>query len=153
MIMVSWYFRYGLIMVMTKSRSISTVEGSGATCTRNFFELFFQNRWSFYGPVDPKNAKEEEFSRTQKTLRLSTLLSSWQMAGFKVKSVFEFASELWLCCYFDFYSHLYFKNYICGKSAFNLQSFFLMGGLNILNMYWLWTLHSSPRVGFPKQHL
>ena len=31
-------------MNMTKSRSISTVEGSGATCTRNFFELFFQNR-------------------------------------------------------------------------------------------------------------
>ena len=29
---------------MTKSRSISTVGGSGATCTRNFFELFFQNR-------------------------------------------------------------------------------------------------------------
>ena len=28
----------------TKSRSISTVEGSGATCTRIFFELFFQNR-------------------------------------------------------------------------------------------------------------
>ena len=29
---------------MTKTRSISTVEGSGATCTRIFFELFFQNR-------------------------------------------------------------------------------------------------------------
>ena len=42
----------------TKSRSISTVEGSEAACTRNFFELFFQNRWSFYGPVDPKNAKK-----------------------------------------------------------------------------------------------
>ena len=28
----------------TKSRSISTVEGSGATCTRIFFKLFFQNR-------------------------------------------------------------------------------------------------------------
>ena len=28
-------------MIMTKSRSISTVEGSGATCTRIFFEFFF----------------------------------------------------------------------------------------------------------------
>ena len=28
----------------TKSRSISTVEGSRATYTRNFFGLFFQNR-------------------------------------------------------------------------------------------------------------
>ena len=32
------------VMLKTKSRSISTVGGSGATCTRNFFELFFQNR-------------------------------------------------------------------------------------------------------------
>ena len=32
------------LVVMTKSRSISTVGGSEATCTRNFFELFFQNR-------------------------------------------------------------------------------------------------------------
>ena len=32
------------IILMTKSRSISTVGGSGATCTGNFFELFFQNR-------------------------------------------------------------------------------------------------------------
>ena len=33
-----------IITGKTKSRSISTVGGSGATCTRNFFELFFQNR-------------------------------------------------------------------------------------------------------------
>ena len=31
-------------IAMTKSRSISTVEGSGAASTRIFFELFFQNR-------------------------------------------------------------------------------------------------------------
>ena len=31
-------------IIMTKSRSISTVECSGATCTRIFFKLFFQNR-------------------------------------------------------------------------------------------------------------
>ena len=52
----------------TKSRSISTVEGSEATCTRNFFELFFQNRWSFYGPVDPKNAKK--FKKVIKTPKM-----------------------------------------------------------------------------------
>ena len=28
--------------VMIRCRSISTVEGSGATCTRNFFEFFFK---------------------------------------------------------------------------------------------------------------
>ena len=53
---------------MTKSRSISTVEGSGATCTRIFFELFFQNRWSFYGPVDPKHAKN--FKKVKKTPKM-----------------------------------------------------------------------------------
>ena len=31
-------------MLKIRCRSISTVEGSGATCTRNCFELFFQNR-------------------------------------------------------------------------------------------------------------
>ena len=55
-------------VLMTKSRSISTVEGSGATCTRNFFELFFQNRWSFYGPVDPKNSKN--FKKMKKTPKM-----------------------------------------------------------------------------------
>ena len=50
------------------SRSILTVEGSGATCTRIFFELFFQNRWSFYGPVDPKNAKK--FKKVIKTPKM-----------------------------------------------------------------------------------
>ena len=49
----------------TKSRSISTVEGSEATCTRNLFELFFQNRWSFFGPVDQKNSKN--FKKVKKT--------------------------------------------------------------------------------------
>ena len=53
--------------LMTKSRSISTVEGSGATCTRNFFEFFFQNRWSFYGPVDPKNSKN--FKKVKKNAK------------------------------------------------------------------------------------
>ena len=52
----------------TKSRSISTVEGSEATCTRNFFELFFQNRWIFYGPVDPKHAKN--FKKVKKTPKM-----------------------------------------------------------------------------------
>ena len=41
-----------------KFRSISTVEGSGAICTRIFFNFFLQNRWSFYGPFDPKNSKK-----------------------------------------------------------------------------------------------
>ena len=53
---------------MTKSRSISTVGGSGATSTGNFFELFFQNRWSFYGPVDPKHAKN--FKKVKKTPKM-----------------------------------------------------------------------------------
>ena len=66
---------------------------------------------------------------------------------------------IWICIWivtvllFWFLLTFVLKNYICGKPAFNLLSFFLMGGLNILNMYWLWGLHSSPRVGFPKQHL
>ena len=51
----------------TKSRSISTVEGSEATCTRNF-ELFIQNRWIFYGPVDPKHAKN--FKKVKKTPKM-----------------------------------------------------------------------------------
>ena len=55
-----------LSRVETKSRSISTVEGSGATCTRIFFELFFQNRWSFYGPVDPKKLKKVKKKKTPK---------------------------------------------------------------------------------------
>ena len=53
---------------MIRCRSISTVEGSGATCTRNFFEFFFQNRWSFYGPVDPKNSKN--FKKVKKTPKM-----------------------------------------------------------------------------------
>ena len=52
----------------TKSLSISTVGGSGATSTGNFFELFFQNRWSFYGPVDPKHAKN--FKKVKKTPKM-----------------------------------------------------------------------------------
>ena len=57
-----------LSRVETKSRSISTVEGSGATCTRIFFNFFIQNRWSFYGPVDPKNAKN--FKKVIKTPKM-----------------------------------------------------------------------------------
>ena len=50
-----------------KFRSISTVEGSGATCTRIFLNYFL---FSFYGPVDPKNAKNfKKVTKTPKMLR------------------------------------------------------------------------------------
>ena len=62
--------------VMIRCRSISTVEGSGATCTRNFFEFFFQNRWSFYGPVDLKNSKK--WKKCQKCIDITLHKWSWR---------------------------------------------------------------------------
>ena len=43
----------------TKSRSISTVGGSGATCTRNFFELFFSKQVTFLWSSWPKKCKKK----------------------------------------------------------------------------------------------
>ena len=48
----------------TKSRSISTVEGSGATCTRNCFELFF--------------FKTGDFSMVQLTQKMQKISKKWK---------------------------------------------------------------------------
>ena len=85
----------------TKSRSISTVGGSGATCTRNFFELFFQNRWSFYGPVDLKNSKN--FKKVKKkrqkcidiTLRKWSWRPLWQVGKKSISRFHSPPSPLW----------------------------------------------------------
>ena len=68
-----------LSRVETKSRSISTVEGSGATCTRIFFNFFIQNRWSFYGPVDPSNANIfKKWKQRQKCIDITLRKWSWK---------------------------------------------------------------------------
>ena len=68
-----------LSRVETKSRSISTVEGSGATCTRIFFYFFIQNRWSFYGPVDPKNEKNsKKWKKRKKCIDITLRKWSWR---------------------------------------------------------------------------
>ena len=63
----------------TKSRSISTVEGSGATCTRNFFELFFKTGDLSMVQLTQKMQKNSKrWKKRQKCIDITLRKWSWR---------------------------------------------------------------------------